>query len=135
MFRRAGQRTFARFNSSGHGHVSKYISESAFPHVDKKAGEEFIKKQSEKAQHSEGITNTWKRLTYLIAFPAIALTAIPVVNIEMHHAEHRKHLRELPDEEWPSMSTKTLDKRSFSGVTETRLCSGTLTSTDTLSLK
>ncbi|RLV83017.1 Cytochrome c oxidase subunit 6A mitochondrial [Meyerozyma sp. JA9] len=102
MFRRAGQRTFARFNSSGHGHVSKYISESAFPHVDKKAGEEFIKKQSEKAHHSEGITNTWKRLTYLVAFPAIALTAIPVVNIEMHHAEHRKHLRELPDEEWPT---------------------------------
>ena len=61
-----------------------------------------VKNSSKNNRKKLNIPNTWKRLTYLIAFPAIALTAIPVVNIEMHHAEHRKHLRELPDEEWPT---------------------------------
>lgn len=105
MFKRLGQRTFTRFNSSshGHGHVSKFINETAFPKskVDSAAGEAFKKAHKEKVHHSEGITNLWKKITYVVALPAILLTAIPVGNIEMHHAEHRKHLRELPDEEWP----------------------------------
>ncbi|CUM63793.1 uncharacterized protein PRCAT00001377001 [Priceomyces carsonii] len=101
MFRAVVQRNFRRFNS-GHGHVSKYINETAFPQVDKKAGQEFKKNLDEKIQHSEGITNLWKKITYMVALPAILLTAIPVVKIELEHADHRKHLRELPDDEWPT---------------------------------
>lgn len=104
MFRSVGQRTFTRFNSSAHhGYgVSKRIGESAFPKVDKQAGETFKKAYEEKVHHSEGVTNLWKKITYVVALPVLIITAIPVVKIEMHHAEHRKHLRELPDEEWPT---------------------------------
>ncbi|CAG85163.1 DEHA2B04730p [Debaryomyces hansenii CBS767] len=104
MFRSVGQRTFVRFNSSGHhGYgVSKRIAENAFPKVDKQAGEAFKKASREKAEHSEGITKLWKKITYVVALPVVLLTAIPIARIEMHHAEHRKHLREVPDEEWPT---------------------------------
>lgn len=106
MFRKLTQRNFVRFNSHGHGHghVSKFINDAAFPSVkvNKEAGEAFKKATKEKAEHSEGITNMWKKITYVVAFPVILLTAIPVGKIELHHAEHRKHLRELPDEEWPT---------------------------------
>ncbi|KAG7194635.1 Cytochrome c oxidase polypeptide VIa [Scheffersomyces spartinae] len=102
MFRRVTQRTFTRFNS--HGPVSKLINETAFPaaKVDKVAGEEFIKNASEKAAHSEGITNLWKKITYFVAFPVIALTALPIANVEMKHAKHREHQKHLSDEEWPT---------------------------------
>ncbi|KAG7665488.1 uncharacterized protein J8A68_000890 [[Candida] subhashii] len=102
MFRRAAQLTARRFNHHGYG-TSKYINDLAYAgsKVNKKAGEEFIKKYEEKVHHSEGITKLWKKLTYLVAIPAILLTAIPVSKIEMEHAEHRKHQRHLSDDEWP----------------------------------
>lgn len=104
---RIASRQFVRFNSHGHGHglgTSKFINEPAFAKVkvNKQAGEAFKKAYEEKVHHSEGITNTWKKATYFIAIPAILLTAIPIVNIEMKHAHHREHLRHLPDEEWPT---------------------------------
>lgn len=102
MFRRVTQRTFVRFNSHGHGHTSKFINDNAFPKASKEAGEAFKKAYEEKVHHSEGITTLWKKITYFVAIPAILLTAIPVVRTELHHAEHRKHLRELSDEEWPT---------------------------------
>lgn len=102
MFRSVVSRNFVRFNHHGHGHTSKLINENAFKVYDKKAGEAFKKELEEKAHHSEGVTNLWKKITYFVAIPAILLTAIPVVKVELHHAEHRKHLRELPDEEWPT---------------------------------
>ncbi|ODV77275.1 COX6A-domain-containing protein [Suhomyces tanzawaensis NRRL Y-17324] len=103
MFKRAQQVTFRRLNHHAYG-PSKHLNEHAFSagKINKEAGEAFKKNLEEKVHHSEGITNTWKRLTYLIAFPAIVLTAIPVVNIEMKHAKHREHLKHLSDEEWPT---------------------------------
>lgn len=101
MFRNT-QRVFTRFNSHGHGHVSKYIKDGAFHKYDKAAGEAFKKTAEEKVHHSKGVTDLWKRITYFVAIPALILTAIPVTKTELHHAEHRKHLRELSDEEWPT---------------------------------
>lgn len=101
MFRNTLQRNFARFNSSS-GHVSKFISENAFPKADKQAGEAFKKTYEGKVAHSGTVSNTWKRLTYIVALPAILLAAIPVGNVELKHADHRKHLREVPDDEWPT---------------------------------
>ncbi|ABN65771.1 cytochrome c oxidase subunit VIa [Scheffersomyces stipitis CBS 6054] len=103
MFRRAPQLTFKRFNSHGHGYgVSKLISEAAYApaKVNKAAGEAFVKNYEEKVHHSEGITKLWKRITYLIAIPAVLITSIPVGNVELKHAEHREHLKHLTDEEW-----------------------------------
>nr|WLR81396.1 cytochrome c oxidase subunit VIa [Metschnikowia bicuspidata] len=100
MFRNIAQRSFQRFNS--HGHVSKTIKEDAFKNTyNKEAGEAFKKAQYEKAHHSEGITELWKKITFYVALPAVTLTAIPVTKTETEHAEHREHLRHLSDEEWP----------------------------------
>lgn len=102
MFKRLAQRQFVRYNSHGHGlGVSKHIKEPAFPRVDKKAGEEFKKAYEEKVHHSVGVTQLWKKITYIVAVPALILAAVPVINIEMKHAKHREHLRHIPDEEWP----------------------------------
>lgn len=97
-------RQFIRYNSHGHGFgTSKLINEAAFPasKVNSQAGEAFKKAMHDKVHHSEGITKLWKRITYIVALPALIATAIPVSNIELKHAEHRKHLAHLSDEEWP----------------------------------
>lgn len=101
MFKRVQQFSFRRFNS--HYAPSKFLNDAAFPSskVNKQAGEAFKQAYEKKVHHSEGITATWKKLVYVVAFPAIALTAIPVVNIELKHAKHREHMRHLSDEEWP----------------------------------
>lgn len=103
MFK-ATTRQFVRFNHHGHGFgVSKLINEAAFPKVkfDKAAGDAYKKAYEEKVHHSEGVTKLWKRITLLVAVPALLATAIPVVNIELKHAKHREHLRHLSDDEWP----------------------------------
>ncbi|CAH6720032.1 cytochrome c oxidase subunit 13, mitochondrial [[Candida] jaroonii] len=100
MFKRLTQRQFVRFNSLG---VSKHINEAAFhpSKINKAAGEAFVKEYTEKVHHSEAVTKLWKRITYIVAVPALIATAIPVINIELKHAKHREHLAHLPDEEWP----------------------------------
>lgn len=101
MFRRIAQRSFQRFNS--HGHVSKLIKEDAFKSkYNKAAGDAFKKNLEEKVHHSEGITALWKKITLFVAFPVVALTAIPVTKVELEHAKHREHLRHLSDDEWPT---------------------------------
>lgn len=99
MFKAVQQLTFRRFNSH-HLQPSKLLNELAYK-PNKQVGEEFIKKYEEKVHHSEGITNLWKRLTYLVAIPAVLLVAIPVGKVELSHAEHRKHQAHLSDDEWP----------------------------------
>jgi len=103
MFKQAAQLNFKRF-AHGHGHgVSKLLNSPAYSgvKVNPKAGEAFVKNYTEKVHHSEGITKLWRKLTYLVAVPAILLTAIPVVKVELEHAKHREHLAHVPDEEWP----------------------------------
>ncbi|KAK6461739.1 cytochrome c oxidase subunit VIa [Scheffersomyces coipomensis] len=101
MFKSTFQLTTKRFNS--HYAPSKFLKDLAYSgsKVDKKAGEEFIKKYEEKVHHSEGITNLWKKITYFVALPALLLTVIPVGQVELSHAKHREHLRHLSDDEWP----------------------------------
>lgn len=104
MFKRATQVTARRFNSHGHNYgVSKFINEKAFQgvKVDAEAGKKFVENYTEKVHHSESITKLWKKLTYFVAIPAILLTAIPVGKVELEHAEHRKHLAHMSDDEWP----------------------------------
>lgn len=103
MFRRATQFASKRFNSHGHGHkrVSPFINDPAFK-PDAQAGEKFRKAYEQKVKHSGPVANTWKKITYFVAFPAVVLAAIPIYQVEMKHAEHREHLRHVPDEEWPT---------------------------------
>ncbi|EGV60777.1 hypothetical protein PSN45_001428 [Yamadazyma tenuis] len=104
MLSKLAQRQFVRFSSHGPTTASKLLNEPAFhpSKVSKAAGEAFKKASQEKMHHSVGITKLWKRITYFVAFPALLLTAIPVGNIELKHAEHREHLRHLSDDEWPT---------------------------------
>lgn len=105
MFRKVVQRQSVRFNSHGHHlKASKFINEAAWDKskINKEAGDAFKKAYEEKVHHSESITKLWKRITWMVALPALIATAIPVGNIEMKHAEHRKHLAHLSDEEWPT---------------------------------
>ncbi|KAI3405783.2 hypothetical protein KGF56_001390 [Candida oxycetoniae] len=91
--------TFRRFAS--HYAPSKFLNSPAYkPNPEK--GAKFIKAYEEKVHHSESITNLWKKMTYLVAIPAILLVSIPVAKVEMSHAEHRKHQRHLSDDEWPT---------------------------------
>lgn len=100
MFR--ASRQFIRF-AHGHHAPSKLINEAAFPSVkvNKAAGDAFKKSYEEKVHHSEAVTKLWKRITYLVAVPALIAAAIPVINIELKHAKHREHLRHMSDDEWP----------------------------------
>ncbi|CCG21094.1 Cox13 cytochrome c oxidase [Candida orthopsilosis Co 90-125] len=79
---------------------SKYLNDLAYK-SNKKLGDQFIQQYETKVHHSAKITDTWKKLTYLVAIPAILLTAIPVGKVELEHAHHREHTRHLSDDEWP----------------------------------
>ncbi|MCP8720206.1 MAG: cytochrome c oxidase subunit VIa family protein [Asgard group archaeon] len=103
MFRKGFQQlAFRRFNSHAH-HLkpSAFLKEAAYK-PNKAAGEEFIKKYEEKVHHSGDITKLWRKLTYLVAIPAVLLVAIPVGKVELEHAEHRKHQAHMTDDEWPT---------------------------------
>ncbi|GMM31472.1 cytochrome c oxidase subunit VIa [Martiniozyma asiatica (nom. inval.)] len=52
-------------------------------------------------KHADGSANTWKKISYFVAFPIIAITAVNTYFIEKEHAEHRAHTKHLSDEEWP----------------------------------
>ncbi|CAK9435472.1 uncharacterized protein LODBEIA_P01990 [Lodderomyces beijingensis] len=100
MFRRSiPQFTFRRFAS--HYAPSKFLKDKMPNKANPEAGKKFMQEYETKVHHSEGITNLWKKLTYLVAIPAILLTAIPVAKVEFSHAEHRKHQAHLSDDEWP----------------------------------
>lgn len=60
-------------------------------------------KQSLQAQkdHGEGTYKFWLKISYLVAAPAILLTAANTYFVEKEHAEHRKHLAHVPDQDWP----------------------------------
>lgn len=103
MFRRIAQRSFQRSNSHGSAPYSKHLKEDAFKgQYDKAAGEAYINNLKKKTEHSSGITDLWKKITYFIALPAVFLTAIPVTKVELEHAKHREHLRDISDDEWPT---------------------------------
>ncbi|CAN3360638.1 cytochrome c oxidase subunit 13, mitochondrial [Diutina catenulata] len=103
MLRRSTQLTARRFNSHGSFGTSKLINQNAFAGKgNPTAGKKWVETIENKAHHSEGITKLWKKLTYMIAIPAILLTAVPVGKVEKEHAEHRKHMAHVPDEEWPT---------------------------------
>lgn len=52
-------------------------------------------------EHSKQTTDLWKKISYFVAFPSIAITGYFILNVELEHAKHREHLLHVPDEEWP----------------------------------
>ncbi|KAG7777464.1 hypothetical protein KL930_000363 [Ogataea haglerorum] len=83
-----------RFNSS-------VQNEPAFKKADPAKAKEFIEHYEAVIHHSEKTSNLWKKITYFVAFPVIALTAVNTYFVEAEHAHHREHTKHLSDEEWP----------------------------------
>lgn len=74
----------------------------AFPKGDVNAAKAF-KEHNEAVFHHAGKTAAlWKKISIFVAFPVIAATAVKIYLVESAHAEHREHMKHIPDEEWPS---------------------------------
>ncbi|SMN18505.1 similar to Saccharomyces cerevisiae YGL191W COX13 Subunit VIa of cytochrome c oxidase, which is the terminal member of the mitochondrial inner membrane electron transport chain [Maudiozyma saulgeensis] len=60
-------------------------------------------KQSLEAQkaHGESTYKFWLKISYLVAAPAILLTAANTYFVEKEHYDHRQHLSHVPDQDWP----------------------------------
>ncbi|KAH3901624.1 cytochrome c oxidase subunit VIa SCDLUD_001390 [Saccharomycodes ludwigii] len=76
------------------------ISTKVYP-VDKAAGEAFRHHLEATTAHAKETTALWRKITFFVAFPAIALAAVNTYFIEAEHAEHREHLKHVKDEDWP----------------------------------
>ncbi|AGO13338.1 AaceriAFR196Cp [[Ashbya] aceris (nom. inval.)] len=73
----------------------------AYPNANAAAGKAFLESMNATKQHAEHTSKLWMKIWYVVGIPAIALAAINTYFVEMEHAEHRKHLAHVPDEEWP----------------------------------
>ncbi|VEU20856.1 DEKNAAC101733 [Brettanomyces naardenensis] len=64
-------------------------------------GKAFAENAEKIADHSKVGSATWKKVTFFLAVPAIVASGISVFGVEKEHAEHRKHLTALSDDQWP----------------------------------
>jgi cytochrome c oxidase subunit 6a len=74
-------------------------------------GAEFAKHIEAVEHHAQGSSGTWKKVSFFLAAPIIALTAVNTWIVEKEHAEHREHNKHLSDEEWPVPSYPYLNMR------------------------
>ncbi|QPG75961.1 hypothetical protein FOA43_003347 [Brettanomyces nanus] len=64
-------------------------------------GKKFTKNVEDIVAHSKAGAATWKKITMLMALPAVGLAAFAVYGVEKEHAANRKRLVALPDDQWP----------------------------------
>jgi cytochrome c oxidase subunit 6a len=88
-------------SSNAHAELPPWALKPAFPNPSKEAAEAFTKGIKAEQHHAEGTTKLWKKISYFIAAPAVIATAINTYFVEAEHAEHRKHLAHVKDEDWP----------------------------------
>ncbi|EDO14534.1 hypothetical protein Kpol_246p3 [Vanderwaltozyma polyspora DSM 70294] len=93
MFRQAAKRSYAT--------LPPHALKPAFGAPNKAAAEAFKKSVEVTTEHAEATSNFWKRISLFVAAPAIGLTAINTYFVEKEHANHREHLKHIPDSEWP----------------------------------
>lgn len=89
-------------NNSTKAHLPPWALEPAFPAGDKKAAQAFKDAITAEQHHAEGTSSFWRKISYFIAAPAVIATAINTYFVEAEHAEHRKHLAHVKDEDWPA---------------------------------
>ncbi|CAI4039099.1 hypothetical protein SMKI_07G0700 [Saccharomyces mikatae IFO 1815] len=73
----------------------------AFGPPDKVAAQKFKESLMATEKHANNTSNMWVKISVWVALPAIALTAVNTYFVEKDHAEHREHLKHVPDSEWP----------------------------------
>ena len=81
--------------------LPKHALEPAFGPPNKEAAKAFRESLAATEKHAEGTSRLWAKISFLVAAPAIILTAINTYFVEMEHYEHRKHLEHVPDKDWP----------------------------------
>ncbi|GMG31504.1 unnamed protein product [Ambrosiozyma monospora] len=75
---------------------------------------EFKSHQEAVVDHSAKTTALWKKISFLVAFPVIGLTAVNTYFVEAEHAEHREHAKHLSDDEWPTQYPyQNIRKKNF----------------------
>lgn len=78
-----------------------YAMKPAFGKPNEAAAKAFKQSLEATEKHAVGTTNMWVKISLFVALPAIALTAVNTYFVEKEHAEHRSHLKHVPDSEWP----------------------------------
>lgn len=117
MFRLIAKRAAARPATRSTMRVASKRSEATLSSPafkeDPSKGKEFVEAEEKVEEHSKKGASTWEKVSLFLALPAIALVAYPVYKEEAHHAEHRKELKKIPDEDWPKqypyMNTRAKD--------------------------
>ncbi|ODQ49043.1 hypothetical protein PICMEDRAFT_70623 [Pichia membranifaciens NRRL Y-2026] len=79
--------------------------------ADPAKGAEFAKHLEAVEHHADASSATWKKVSFLLAAPIIAITAVNTFFVEKEHAEHREHTKHLSDEEWPVPKYQYLNVR------------------------
>lgn len=97
MFRGLAKFASKRFQSHGH-HATPEISFRS-PNLTK--AKAFLEYNKHVSEHSGKTASLWYKISLFVALPAIILCSINTWGIEMKHAEHREHLKHIPDEDWP----------------------------------
>lgn len=85
----------------GYSSLPSYALQPAFKNVNRKVGEAFKNELEVSQHHAQGTSKLWIKISAFVAAPAVALTAVNTFFVEKEHAEHREHLKHVPDEEWP----------------------------------
>ncbi|CCE64244.1 hypothetical protein TPHA_0H00340 [Tetrapisispora phaffii CBS 4417] len=93
MFRQAIKRSYAT--------LPPWAMKPAFGAPNKVAAEAYKKELKAVRDHAAGTSNFWKKISIMVAVPAIGLATINTYYVEVEHAEHRKHLSHVKDSDWP----------------------------------
>ncbi|SCU84760.1 LAFA_0D11848g1_1 [Lachancea sp. 'fantastica'] len=81
--------------------LPKHALEPAFGPGDKLAAKAFKETAENTHHHAKETSGLWLKISMFVAAPAIALAAVNTYFVEAAHAEHRSHLKHVPDSEWP----------------------------------
>ncbi|SCW01075.1 LAFE_0D04522g1_1 [Lachancea fermentati] len=78
-----------------------YALKPAFGPADKAAAKAFKESLEATSHHAKETSGLWKKITFFVAVPSIALAAVNTYFVEEEHAKHREHLKHVPDQDWP----------------------------------
>ncbi|CEP20521.1 unnamed protein product [Cyberlindnera jadinii] len=99
--RQSSKATRAVRNASHKAELPPWALEPAFPKGDPAAAKAFKDSLAATEHHAKSTSGLWKKISWLVAAPAVIATAINTYFVEAEHAKHREHLSHVPDEEWP----------------------------------
>ncbi|KAI0931876.1 hypothetical protein AcW1_000840 [Taiwanofungus camphoratus] len=64
---------------------------------------DWAEKQAALKAHAAETANLWRRVSFYVCLPAIAVTALWVRNVEAEHAAHQEHIKAEHDGKLPEL--------------------------------